>query len=64
MMLVNLRSLAKYGGFMDSEALILASFTQIGNYNSLIVEIKFPVQSGPNVEEGREKSPGFMRIEG
>ena len=36
---------------MDSEALIWPQFTQIDNYDSLIVEIKFPVQSGPNLEE-------------
>jgi hypothetical protein len=36
---------------MDSEALIWPQFTQIDNYDSLIVEIKFPVQLGPNLEE-------------
>jgi hypothetical protein len=51
MMLVDLRSLGQYVGFMDSEALIWPQFTQIDNYDSLIVEIKFPVQSGPNLEE-------------
>jgi hypothetical protein len=35
----------------DSEALIWPQFTQIDNYDSLIVEIKFPVQLGPNLEE-------------
>jgi hypothetical protein len=39
-------------GFMVSEALILPQFTQIDNYDSLIVEIKFLVQSGSNLEEG------------
>jgi len=50
-MLVDLRSLGQYVGFMDSEALIWPQFTQIDNYDSLIVEIKFPVQSGPNLEK-------------
>jgi hypothetical protein len=50
-MLVNLRSLGQYVGLTDSEALIWPQFTQIDNYDSLILEIKFPVQSGPNLEE-------------
>jgi hypothetical protein len=50
-MLVNLRSLGQYVGFMDSEALIWPQFTQIDNYHSLIFEMKFPVQSRPNLEE-------------
>ena len=37
---------------MYSETLVLTSFTYIDNYDSLIVEIKFPVQSGPNLAKG------------
>ena len=46
MMLVDLRSLGQYVDFMDFEALIWPQFTQIGNYDSLIFEIKLPIQSG------------------
>jgi hypothetical protein len=42
---------------IDSEALILASIY-------LIVEIKFPVQSGLDLEGRRKKSPRFMQING
>jgi hypothetical protein len=61
-MLVNFTESSQYVGLMDSEALYWPQFTQIDNYDSLIVEIKFPVQSGPKSRGRREKSPGFMRM--
>jgi hypothetical protein len=36
---------------MDPEALIWPQFTQIDNYDSLIFDTKFAVQSEPNLEE-------------
>jgi recA bacterial DNA recombination protein len=39
-------------------------FPGVPNRSALIVEIKFPVQLGPNLEEGARNRPGFMRIDG
>jgi hypothetical protein len=50
-MLVNLQSLVPYVALWISKRLISSEFTQINNYDSLLFEIKFPVQSGANVEE-------------
>jgi hypothetical protein len=47
---------------MDSEALIWPQFTQIDNYDSLIVEIKFPVQLGPNLEEAARNHLDSRRL--